>query len=232
MRTACVLEATTSPPCSWRRCLAPGPTARGSSGRRRACCGRPIALWEPLHAGEPALAFARLPRLPPQEGAPAGAAAAGGQSGGGRAACVCAHSPPDDTPPRHLLQILAGAAANAVGNLIYAFTMLADGWYLMLISRQASGGLPMRTSGGGGGASAQQRGRPEPSWLPRVAITSLLLLQAGGRRGGGHPGDRLQLHHADDDRRAAPGGARPVPNHAEHCTDVRAFRRLPLLGAA
>ena len=41
--------------------------------------------------------------------------------------------------PNPLPQVLVGAAINAVGNFIYAFTVLAGAWWIMLLSRWAAG---------------------------------------------------------------------------------------------
>lgn len=40
---------------------------------------------------------------------------------------------PSCPPP---LQVMLGAVVNGIGNLIYAFTVLADGWWIMLLGRR------------------------------------------------------------------------------------------------
>lgn len=144
-----------------------------------------------------------------------------------------------DRSGRYKAAIQVGAAVNAAGNLVYAFTVLADQWWIMAVARcrGAAWGVGAGVGAVVWGASAHCAGRARgkgcvaqrllrrvslltcgcaPSDLNKTMSTSPAV-QAGGRRGRRHPGNWLQLHHQNHDPRAPPGarwgqqgvGARP-----------------------
>lgn len=91
-------------------------------------------------------------------------------------------------------QILLGAVINAAGNLIYAFTVLANGWWMMVIARC--------------GCRALCPGFTRHKTPPSIPTRTFSLLpnshpapapgtQAGGRCGRSHTRHRLELHYTD-----------------------------------
>lgn len=65
---------------------------------------------------------------------------------------VLAHPVPSACRPP---QMLLGATANAVGNLVYAFTVLANRWWIMIIARCARGAAALvHARGAPGGTCA------------------------------------------------------------------------------
>lgn len=115
--------ATTSRPCCLRRCLACGLIARGASSRRwcRLClpCLPPLPRPRLHWAGSRILCCLRICLVP------------GGHVCGPPLALLTVPCP----TLTQLQQIVFGSVVNAAGNLLYAFTVLAGEWWIMLLSR-------------------------------------------------------------------------------------------------